>query len=293
MQSIQVKTPAKINLTLEIMGKRPDGFHELETVMQAINVFDFLTVAIESSNTDSNKIELKGNNSQIPYDNTNLVYIAAEKYLNKAQLKGFNVRIFIEKNIPVAAGLAGGSSNAAGTLFALNTLFKNKLSEAQINELAAQMGSDLNFCLYGGAKLAKSRGEILTPIDTANIKIALVKPKNLFISAKEAYTKYAQMEAKPQTRNTEKLISAITENNICKLADLLNNDLEKAILPFYAEIEDIINQLKAKGAINAMMSGSGPTVFAVYEDKIDLSEFDTEKYDVFLAETIPYGISLT
>ena len=143
MKSIKVRTPAKINLTLEVLNKRDDGFHNIQSIMQTINLYDYLTFNID--NAEEIKIELKGNSDEIPYNESNLIYKAAERFFKKANIDNVKLSVYIEKNIPISAGLAGGSTNAAGTIFALNKLFNNILSEDEINELCASLGSDLNF----------------------------------------------------------------------------------------------------------------------------------------------------
>jgi 4-diphosphocytidyl-2-C-methyl-D-erythritol kinase len=287
---IKVKTPAKINLALEILRKREDGFHELQSIMQAVSLYDFLTIEVQENISLENIIELSGNSDIIPYDKTNLVYKAAELFLKKAQIKNKKIKIYLEKNIPVAAGLAGGSSNAAGTLWGLNQLFQNILTNSELHELASRMGSDLNFCLEGGTQIATSRGEILSKICTSDLKIAIIKPKNLFISAKEAYVKYAALSQKPEIKGLEEIKSAIEENNADKIANLLTNHLESSILPDYPEIVEIKNYLLKKGCKNVLMSGSGPSVFGIYEGEINF--FDAkENWECFKVETVDFGVS--
>ncbi|OGH95784.1 MAG: 4-(cytidine 5'-diphospho)-2-C-methyl-D-erythritol kinase [Candidatus Melainabacteria bacterium GWF2_32_7] len=252
-------------------------------------------------NPIQNKIELSGNSDQIPYDKTNLVYKAADLFLKKANLKGFNIKIYIEKNIPVAAGLAGGSSNAAGTLWGLNRIFENILSSSEIHELASQMGSDLNFCLEGGTQVTTSRGEILSRITTPDLNIVIIKPKNLFISAKEAYEKWdlrvaffatlsaknATLSAKNAPKNQIKKENKILSSQ--SFIKLLNNNLEEGILPDYPEIQEIKDYLIQKGCKNALMSGSGPSVFGIYEGEIDLSDARPD-WECFKVKTIDFGI---
>jgi len=325
---------AKLEGTLENYKLRKDGFIKFHYLMNKAsingNIFDHRIIICEDENgnkyydlndknynppklpdlqksdlggsdiiiTDENKnlnpsqniIELSGNSEQIPYDKTNLVYKAAELFLQKANLTGFKIKISIEKNIPVAAGLAGGSSNAAGTLWGLNQIFENILSSSELHELASQMGSDLNFCLEGGTQVATSRGEFLSKIPTPGLNIVIIKPKNLFISAREAYTKYAALPQKPEIKGLEEMKSAICENNSDKISELINNHLEEAILPDYPEIQAIKNYLIQKGCKNALMSGSGPSVFGIYESKMDLSDAKPE-WECFKTKTINFGVT--
>ena len=285
--TIKVKTPAKINLTLEILGKREDGYHEIQSIMQAVSLYDYITLQIEEF--QEIKIEISGNNSLIPYDKTNLAYISAELFIKKANISNKKINIYIEKNIPVAAGLAGGSSNAAGVLYGLNKLFNDVLNTDEMSAVASKIGADVNFCLNGGTQLATSRGEKLEKLKTAYLPIVIVKPKNLFISAKEAYEKYSQLESKPQPQAPEPMLRAISENSPDKIALLLNNALEEPILKDYPEILQIKNYLIQKGCINALMSGSGPSVFGIYFKPLDLVDLD-QNHDIFYVESIETGI---
>lgn len=190
LKEIKIQCPAKINLTLKITGKRDDGFHNLDSIMQTISLFDYLTIKAEES--DKTEIILSGTSDEIPYNEKNLVYKAAKLFLDTTQIGSYKISIFIEKNIPVAAGLAGGSTNAAGTLYGLNRIFDEPLNRKQLHELCATLGSDLNLCLEGGRQKTSGRGEILEPLPFKEFEVSLIKPINLGISAKEAYTKFGE-----------------------------------------------------------------------------------------------------
>jgi len=265
MKKINVKTPAKINLLLEILGKRPDGFHELRSTMQAVSLYDCLTLSVGPG---YNEINLAGNSSQIPYDETNLVYKAAELFLEKIGIKNQCIDIYIEKNIPVAAGLAGGSSDAAAVLRGLNEIYDNPLSSGDLHSIASQLGSDVNFCLEGGTCLAIGRGEKIERIAFQDLKFVLIKPKNLFISAKEAYQRYAELE-----------------NRTGRCGEEYYNDLEQAIMPIYPQISEMKALLLNIGCKNALMSGSGPTVFGVHDGEVDTGGLP-EEYEVFKVHSV-------
>lgn len=287
---IQVCTPAKINLILEILHKRSDGFHEIQSIMQAVSLYDYLTIEIQNLGfSNNNVIEITGNSSLIPYDRDNLVYQAAELYFAKAKLRNKKVNIYIEKNIPIAAGLAGGSSNAAGILWGLNQLCKKALTSSQLKEIATILGSDISFCLEGGTQIASSRGETLSRISTPDLNIAIVKPKNLTISAQEAYSKYDCLAQKPDIKGIEEMEAAIYRNVSDKISNLLNNHLESAILPNYPELQKIKNYLIQKGCKNTLMSGSGPCIFGIYENNIDFSDINSA-WEYYKASTINSGI---
>lgn len=191
LNTIKIQCPAKINLTLKIIGKRDDGFHNLDSIMQTISLFDYLTIKVEPS--DKTEIILSGTSDEIPYNEKNLVYKAATLFLETTKIKSdYRISIFIEKNIPVAAGLAGGSTDAAGTLYGLNRIFDEPLSRKKLHELCAKLGSDLNLCLEGGRQKTSGRGEILESLPFEEFDVSLIKPINLGISAKEAYTKFGE-----------------------------------------------------------------------------------------------------
>lgn len=234
MKTIKIQCPAKINLNLKITGKLEGGFHAIESVMQTISLYDYLTISVEDS--VENEIILSGNSNEIPYDETNLVYKAARLYLETAKITNKKISIYIEKNIPIAAGLAGGSTDGAGVLYGLNKIFLCFDFE-DLDNLCAKLGSDLNVCLHGGRILAKGRGEIITPLAFEEFDVSLIKPINLGISAKEAYTKFSQK--KESNHNYE-------------------NDLEWAVIDDYPQLQ-YIKQKYPK----SIMTGSGSTYFMI------------------------------
>jgi len=429
-KEIKVKCPAKINLTLEILNKREDGFHNIQSVMQTIDLFDILTINIEPS--EQFEIKLSGTSDEIPYDERNLVhkaiclfveeldysssppvgedrgegvqclshetqvalqeefnniirqgaknlrqestpaeniiwyYLRAKRFLGlkfkrqvpiknyivdfvcfdenliieldgsqhlqdksikydikrddflKSQnfkiLKFFNDEIYnniegvlekiynvvfnndiiysnlepplpqplshggrgertphkisvhIEKNIPISAGLAGGSTDAAGALWGLNKLFDNVLTEKELHNLCAQLGSDLNFCLEGGCQLTTGRGEILEKLEFTEFNLSLIKPRNIGISAKEAYTKFSELENKPNLNMTQRLVESVKSEK-ANVKCFLHNDLEIAVINDYKELQEI-----KKAYSNSIMSGSGSTFFILEKDIEPLGE---------------------
>ena len=251
--SVKIKCPAKINLTLEIINKREDGFHNIKSIMQTISLFDYLTITTEVN--ENNRIELSGTSCEIPYDEKNLVYKAVESYLQEAGINNLCVNVFIEKNIPISAGLAGGSTDAAGAIWGLNYLLE-KFDDKKLNEICAQLGSDLNVCLNGGCTLATSRGEITKKLTDIESEVTLIKPKLLGISAGEAYKKYSQKEFKPQNDMTEKMLIAILDKD--EIKPYLYNDLEYAVFDDYEDLQKIKSTYP-----QAIMSGSGSTYFVL------------------------------
>lgn len=301
MRELKVKCPAKINLTLEILNKREDGFHNIQSVMQTINLFDILTIKVEES--EKFEIKLSGNSNEIPYDERNLVYKAAEMFFKGRRQEGkkagrqefsglpssppvlqpsCKISVHIEKNIPIAAGLAGGSTDAAGTLYGLNKLFDNVLTDSELHALCAKLGSDLNFCLEGGCQLTTGRGEILQKLPFNEFDVSLIKPKQLGISAKEAYTKFSQLEDKPNLNMTKKLIETLKSGD-ADIEDFLHNDLEVAVINDYNELQEI--KMKYPDSI---MSGSGSTFFVLSKNIKNINNDYWIKTDL---KSIPYGVA--
>lgn len=277
---IKIKCPAKINLTLEIVNKREDGFHNIKSIMQMISLYDYLTLSLEESSTP--QIKLSGTSEEIPYDERNLVYKAVDLFLKEAEIKNLSVNIHIEKNIPIAAGLAGGSTDAAGAIWGLNYLL-GKFNEKKLNELCAKLGSDLNICLNGGCMLATSRGEITKKLPDIESKVTLIKPKNLGISAGEAYKKYSQKELKPQNNLTEKMFIALLDGEDIK--PYLYNDLEYAIFDDYKQLQEI-----KKIYPNSIMSGSGSTYFVL--DNIKSPSVNDDYVFINNLHFIPNGVGI-
>ncbi|MBQ3310815.1 4-(cytidine 5'-diphospho)-2-C-methyl-D-erythritol kinase [bacterium] len=263
---IKVKTPAKINLTLEIVGKRQDGYHEIKSIMQMINLYDYLTFNIEQSNELN--ITLSGNNNDIPYNEKNIVYKAVKLFYEKTKLKPHNISIYIDKNIPTQAGLAGGSSNAAGTFLVLNKYFNNVLNKNELHELCAKLGSDLNVCLEGGCTLAKGRGENVIKLPFREYPVSLIKP-HIGISAKEGYEKYSKLENKTFKDYTQKMIEALSNNK--DIHEFLHNDLELGVFNEYKELQKI-----KQANPYAIMSGSGSTYFALNKNINSVEDYWTK-----------------
>ena len=253
---VKIKTPAKINLTLEVTGKRPDGFHNIQSIMQMVNLYDYLTINVEKN--DKLEINLSGNNPNIPYNEKNIVYKAIVLFVEKCNLPPYKFNVDIQKNIPTEAGLAGGSSNAVGTFVGLNYLFENPLTKVELHELCAKLGSDFNVILEGGCVLATGRGENVEPLPFREYPISLIKPNNLGISAKEGYQKYAQLKNKPQNDYTHKMIELLQKNE--DVRPLLYNDLETAVFNDFEQLQKI-----KQANPNSIMSGSGSTYFVLAE----------------------------
>jgi 4-diphosphocytidyl-2-C-methyl-D-erythritol kinase len=259
-------SPCKINLILNLLGRRSDGFHELETVMQPVAVRDLL-----SFERGGNGIKLTCSDSSLPVDSRNLVYKAASSFLEKTGITD-GLRIHLEKKTPVAAGLGGGSSNAGVTLRALNQLFDQPLTPAQLSVLAAKLGSDIPFFLQDGPALGTGRGEIISPLKPfaclKDIAVILVHP-GFGISTPWAYQ---QMSNFPEAQNgvpgrASRLIQQLQSGNVAGAAKEFYNSLEAPALKKYPLLGLFQDFFREQGAIATMMSGSGSATFALMTSK--------------------------
>ncbi|MDD3593161.1 MAG: 4-(cytidine 5'-diphospho)-2-C-methyl-D-erythritol kinase [Candidatus Gastranaerophilales bacterium] len=294
MNKVKVRTPAKVNLSLEILGRLEGGYHELSSVMQTIDLYDYLTIKAEKRNAKVNTINLCGNSAEIPYNEKNIVYKAAQAFLQTASINGFDIAVEIEKHIPVSAGLAGGSTDAAGVLAGLNRIFDSILPNETLHSIAAALGSDLNFCLEGGACLLASRGEIIKEkLPFQKISFLVVKPKEFSVSTKECYEKFVALNCFSSGEKSRRVCELFKADfTPDKLASMLCNDLENAIISDYSELVQIKKNIVQQGAINSLMSGSGSAVFGILPDGIEISNNFGEKYEVFLAQSTPNGVEV-
>ena len=264
MNSIKLKSRAKINLSIDVLGKRQDGYHLVEMIMQTIDLYDL----IEINEKDNDQITIKSTSDEIPLDCNNLVYKAAN-LIKKTFNINKGVEIHIKKNIPVAAGMAGGISNAAAVLVGLNKLWNLDLSNQQLEEIGLKLGADVPFCINGGAVLASGIGEKLTPIKglTKDVCILVCKP-DLFVSTKEVYEciDSKDIEKRP---NNKFLIECLKNEDTRQLAENMFNVLEGVTVDKHPVIQQIKDIMTNNRALGAMMSGSGPTVFGLYENRED------------------------
>jgi len=283
MEEITVNAPAKINLSLDVTGKREDGYHNLETIMQSISLHDRVTVRKCESGL-SIECDFPG----MPRGSGNVAWKAAEAFFAEYQGKG-GARIVLEKRIPVSAGLAGGSTDAAGVLKALNRLYNEPFSEVRLVEIARKIGADVTFCLRGGTALARGIGDELIPLpDFAGVSVVIVKPP-FPVSTAWVY-RNLDLNALGERPDTSALVAAIQEMDIKTLARGMRNVLESVTIREYAEIGSIIEEFLEYGALGSRMSGSGSAVFGLFDDE-DTAENACEKFharysDVFLAKTI-------
>lgn len=264
MSSIELKSRAKINLSIDVLGKREDGYHLVEMIMQTIDLYDL----IEINEKDNDQITIKSTSDEIPLDCNNLVYKAAN-LIKKTFNINKGVEIHIKKNIPVAAGMAGGSSNAAAVLVGLNKLWNLNLSNQQLEKIGLKLGADVPFCINGGAVLASGIGEELTPIKglTKDVCILVCKP-DLFVSTKEVYECIDSKDIDKRPNN-KFLIECLKNEDTRQLAENMFNVLEGVTMDKHPVIQQIKDIMTNNRALGAMMSGSGPTVFGLYENRED------------------------
>lgn len=280
---VELKARAKINLSIDVIRKLDNGYHEVRMVMQSIKLHD--KIVLEPLQQG---IEIVTNSSKIPLDEGNIAYKAAELIINKYSIKK-GIRIKIEKNIPVAAGLGGGSSDAAAVLKGINKMFSLNISREELVLLGKEIGADVPFCITGGTMLAEGIGEKLTSLaDLGEIPVVLVKP-NIRVSTPWVY-KNVNIENIKDRPDTTLIIQAINQGRKDLLAGNLKNVLESVTAERFTVIKKIKNMLVEYGAQVSLMSGSGPTVFGLFEnmDKAEsaFKKFRKEKWNCFLTETI-------
>lgn len=287
MNHIVTKAPAKINLTLDIIGKLDNGYHDLRMIMQTIDLCDELTF----QTTTEPGIRLKMNKSLpdgCPMEQ-NLVYRAADLIQQKYQISS-GLEIYLDKQIPAAAGLAGGSTDCAATLTALNNLYELQLSQQELCEIGVSLGADVPFCIRQGTMLSEGIGEILTPLPPLPpLWVLLIKP-DISVSTGYVYGHFdmAQVTDHPKT---ERIIDAIHHKDATTVAHHLSNVLETVTIPTYPIIQEIKEFLLQEDAIGALMSGSGPSTYGLYQDEIRArmayrqAQIRYPDYDVILCQT--------
>ena len=258
---ITKKAYAKINLGLDVLGKRDDGYHLVKMIMQNVDIYDTLTFR----RTTEGKITLKANDDTIPVDDSNLICKVAKQLQEKYGVT-YGAEIELVKRIPVAAGMAGGSTDGAAAYRALNDLWELGLSDKELCELAVKLGADIPYCIVGGTALSEGIGEVLTPIDgKAKYHLVVAKP-DIMVSTGWVYT---ELDSTEITRHPDidAVKEAIEQGDVKRMCDEIHNVLEPVTTAKYRVIKDIEKILEDNGAVKAFMTGSGPTVFAVFDNE--------------------------
>lgn len=264
MDEISLKALAKINLGLDVLGKREDGYHEVRMVMQTIHLYD----RVEIKKTRSPHIHVETNLYYLPVNEDNLVYRAAKLMKDEFQIKE-GVRIVLQKFIPVAAGLAGGSSDAAAVLVGMNRIFNLGLKQNKLMELGLKIGADVPFCIMRGTALAEGIGEKLTALPPMPKCPVLVAKPAISVSTKAVYEGLKLYDGMEHP-DIDGVMEGIQQKDLKGVASHMGNILETVTIPMYPVIEDIKKLMLENGALNAMMSGSGPTVFGLFPNEKEI-----------------------
>lgn len=262
-QAIELRSHAKINLGLDVLGRRENGYHDVRMVMQTVFLYD--TVKMEK--TEEEGIFVSTNLFYLPNDKNNLAYRAAELLREEFHLKG-GVRINLQKRIPVSAGLAGGSSNAAAVLVGMNIMYDLGLSTEDLMERGVTLGADVPYCIMRGTVLAEGIGEVLTPVAPMPKAYVLLAKPGINVSTPKVYQKLDELTI-VEHPDIDGVLEGLQEQDLHKVASSMGNVLEQVTISQYPVIAKIKEEMLAAGALNAMMSGSGPTVFGIFEKKAD------------------------
>ena len=260
MDKLELKAYGKINLGLDVIRKRPDGYHDLDMVMQMVDVYDDVTL----TRLEGTEIVVRTDTAVLSNGKDNLAYMAAKMLMDEFGIVQ-GLEITIRKRIPIAGGMAGGSSDCAATLTGVNQMFNLELSKEELMERGVRLGADVPYCILGGTAIARGIGEILTPLPTPpKCHVIIAKPP---VSVSTAFVygniKPDEIEKRP---DIEAMVSAIKAQDLYKLAKSLYNVMEDITVPQYPVIQEIKTIMLENGALNSIMSGSGPTVFGLYDD---------------------------
>ena len=259
--SIVLKSYGKINLGLDVLRRREDGYHEVRMIMQTVGLYDVLTM----KKRKDDKIEMTCNLSFLPTDERNLVYKAVKLIKDKYHIKD-GVEINLSKRIPVAAGMAGGSSNCAAALKGMNQLFDLGLSIDELCEIGVTLGADVPYCIWGGTALSEGIGEKLSRVDAMPDCYILIAKPGISVSTAFGY-KNLDLPALSKHPDIDGMLECLKEKDLTGICNRLENVLETVTIKEYPIIEKVKKHLMDQGAKGALMSGSGPTIFAIFEDK--------------------------
>lgn len=260
MENLSLKAYAKINLGLDVVRRRDDGYHEVRMIMQTIGLYDRLDI----QRTKKTGIEITSNLSFLPVNENNLIHKAAKLLIDEFDIKE-GVSVKLDKRIPVAAGMAGGSTDAAAMLYGMNRIFDLGLSKRQLMERGVKIGADVPYCIMRGTALAEGIGEQLSAVSPmVKCRVLIAKPA-ISVSTKFVYQNLQLDENTPHP-DIDRLIDDIKQKNLQQIAADMGNVLETVTIPNYPIIDEIKQKMLECGAVGAMMSGSGPTVFGLYDD---------------------------
>lgn len=261
MDRLELKALGKINLGLDVLGRRENGYHDVRMVMQTVYLYD--RIIMKKSKTPG--IRLETNLYYLPVNENNLAYQAAQMLMDEFHMEE-GVSIQLDKHIPVAAGMAGGSSNAAAVLFGMNRMFSLGLSQKELMERGVKLGADIPYCIMRGTVLAEGIGEILTPLSPMPKCYVLIAKPAISVSTKMVYEKLDSHEIEDHP-DIDGILAGLKAGDLKKVAGSMGNVLERVTVDAYPVIDQIKEMMIKEGALNAMMSGSGPTVFGIFEEK--------------------------
>ena len=290
---IRLKSYAKINLGLNVLAKRDSGYHDVDMIMQSLNLYD--TITLKKNNNSKNRVLCyKELNCK---EEDNVAYKAANNFFEYVGVSNFFIDIEIKKTIPICAGLAGGSGNAAAVLVGLNNMLGTNLTFDQLSQIGKGIGTDVPFCIFGGTMRAIGIGTDLKKIkNNLDYFVVLVKPK-MSISTKDSYSRINLCNVLNKTLKIDNILTGIEKNDVKFMAKSLFNDLENSLLYIQKkDIEHIKDYMISMGAINACMSGSGPSVYGIFDDEgiaIKFFESIKSKYEEsFLCRPVNYGVKI-
>ena len=260
MSKLEIKAYAKINLGLDVVRRLENGYHEVKMVMQTVGIYDVLTFEKAAEG-----IVITTDSGEVPTDENNLIYKAA-RLMKERYAVAEGVHIHLQKNIPIAAGMAGGSTDAAATLKGMNELFELGVGLQELMEIGIKIGADVPYCVMGGTALAEGIGEKLTALKTAPDCFVLVAKPDINVSTKFVY-EHLDAEGVAKHPDIDGMVEAIEQGSLQGILDRMENVLESVTIPVHPIIDTIKSRMKELGAANSLMSGSGPTVFGLFKDK--------------------------
>ena len=261
MDKLELKALGKINLGLDVLGRRENGYHDVRMVMQTLYLYDNVTLQKKSAPG----IEIDSNLFYLPNDEDNIAWKAAKLLIDEFDIKD-GIRIHLDKHIPVAAGMAGGSTDCAAVLYGMNKLFDLQLSQKKLRKVGVKLGADVPYCLMRRTALSEGIGEILTPLaPLPDCPILIAKP-SISVSTRYVY-EHLKLNEETLHPDVDGIVSALKAKDLYGVTDRLGNVLETVTIPEHPVIADIKQQMMQSGAVNALMSGSGPTVFGIFDDE--------------------------
>lgn len=291
MSQITRKAYAKINLGLDVIRRRPDGYHEVKMVMQTVGIYDVLTFRKKEASEDALiSVSIERNDAskeELPSDKSNLIYKAAELIMTAYHIRQ-GVEITLCKNIPIVAGMAGGSTDAAAVFHGLNELFALSMSLEDMKRLGVKIGADVPYCIMGGTALSEGIGEVLTPVPAPPEAYLLIAKPDISVSTKFVYENL-HADTLTYHPDIDGMVEALKAGNLSGVTDRMGNVLERVTVREYPVISQIKDKMKENGAMNALMSGSGPTVFGIYQDR----ETAGRAYDRIMEQGLARDIFVT